>query len=83
MAAAAISCALLAGACHERTVGMSEYQDVGGVPGDEKRRRRAADLMAVTHVQGQTADRNRQLAREPRIVRIVDVAVDRFDRGDR
>ena len=68
---------------HQRPMGMSEHQDVSPVPGDQQRRCRAAELVAVAHVQRQLPDRNRQLARQPRIVGIVHVAVDRLDRRNR
>ena len=57
--------------------------DVGGIAREREFRCRPSQLVAMAHVDGDAVDGDGPFARQRRVVRIVDVAVDRLDARDR
>ena len=62
--------------------GLAEDHDVARIARENRFGRHTSKLMAVRHMNGHTADRDRTLARERRVVRVVHVAEDGNDTRD-
>jgi hypothetical protein len=63
-------------------MGVAEDDDLAGVARQDTLRGRPAKLVAVRDVDRHAVDRHRSRTRQHRVVRVVDVAADRFDRRD-
>lgn len=68
---------------NDRAMRVAEHHNVIGVAREKQFRRGPPELVAVTDVQRQPAERNDAFPTQHRIAWIIDVPVDRFDRRDR
>jgi hypothetical protein len=67
---------------HQPPVRVTVHEDVARVPGEQQLRPGAADFVAVAHMDCEPAHAKRALSGETRVLPVIDISRDGFDRGD-